>query len=262
MDLAASGIMAFPGKKKRSQSLPQVQRTAGQSIRDEKERLFDDRLTPYLFGPGLLWMIYLVESSHSWLNQPPQPRFWLYLASVATAFSWIGFRRLLPKFRNLNRGERGELKVAEALDELRAAGYQTFHDVRGDGYNIDHVVVGPAGVFAVETKYRSGFGEIEFRDGEGLFVGGRKEEDDPLKQARRNANDVNRMIKENCGMYQWVKPLVVFVGDHKIKDTWRDTDARVFTVDQVARYIHEQQPELKRSEIQLISSHLKRTVRS
>jgi hypothetical protein len=207
-------------------------------------------------------MICLTESIQSWSNQPPHPRFWLCLALAATGFSWIGFRRLIPKFRNLNRGERGELMVAEVLNELRAADYQAFHDLRGNGYNIDHVVVGPAGVFAVETKYRSGFGEIEFRDGEGLFVGGHKEEDDPLKQARRNAKDVNRIIKENCGIFQWVKPVVVFVGDHKIKDTWRDTDARVFTVDQVARYIHEQQPELRRSEIQLIASHLKRTVRS
>ena len=51
-------------------------------------------------------------------------------------------------------------------------------------FNIDHVLVGPGGVFAIETKFRSGRGEITFRNGEGLFVGGRIEEKDCLKQAR------------------------------------------------------------------------------
>ena len=128
-------------------------------------------------------------------------------------------------------------------------GYRAFHDLCGVGYNIDHVLVGPAGVFAIETKFRSGYGEIEFRNGEGIFIGGHAEEKDCLKQARGNALQVNRIIKENCGINQWVKPLVVFVGNCKIRNTWRNTDARVFTADQVARYIREQQPELKWSEI-------------
>lgn len=154
------------------------------------------------------------------------------------------------------------MKVAEALSELQAIGYRVINDIPRKGYNIDHVIVGAAGVFAVETKYRSGYGEIEFRNGEGLFVDGRKEEKDPLAQARGNAAEVNRMVKEDCGVYQPVKPLVVFVGNYRIKNTWRETDARVFTADQVVRYVCEQQPALIRSEIQLIASHLERTARA
>ena len=179
------------------------------------------------------------------------------------------FLRLRRRFRNLNRGERGEMKVSEALEDLRADGYRVIHDITGKNYNIDHVIVGPAGVFALETKYRSSSGEVEFRNserssragGEGLFVGGRKEENDPLLQARRNALEVNRIIKEDCGVNQWVKPLVVFVGNCKIKNNWNATDARVFSLNQVTRYIREQQPELTRSEIRLIASHLERTAR-
>ena len=95
-----------------------------------------------------------------------------------------------------------------------------------------------------------------------MFVGGFPEEKDSLKQARGNAFEVNRIIKENCGINRWVTPLVVFVGNCTIKNRWRDTDARVFTADQVARYIHEQQPELMRREIDLICSHLERSVKS
>ncbi|MBA2430881.1 MAG: NERD domain-containing protein, partial [Chthoniobacterales bacterium] len=144
---------------------------------------------------------------------------------------------------------------------LRGAGYHVFHDLRRDGFNIDHVVVGPAGVFAIETKFRSGNGEIEFRNGEGLFVGGRKEEDDPLLQARRNARDVHAMLKEDCKIDPWVNPLVVFVGEWRIKDKWRNTAARVLTPEQIGSYFDRRQPELTRNEIKLIATHLERSVK-
>ena len=251
----------FP-KKNKNQPALKVRRRPGQSIRDEKERLLEDRLMPYVFVPSFLWVICLIESAHAWLNQPPMPRFWLCVAIAATGFSWIGFRRLFPKFRNLNRGERGELCVAEILDELRSSGYRAFHDLPGDGYNIDHVVVGPAGVFAIETKFRSGYGEIEFGNGEGLFIGGRPEEKDSLKQARGNAREVNRIIKENCSFDEWVWPIVVFVGDWRVKNDWQTTDARVFTTNGLVSHIVNQQPRLRQSEIELIASHLERSVKN
>ncbi len=150
--------------------------------------------------------------------------------------------------------------VAEALDGLRAAGYQVIHDLVREGrFNIDHVVVGPSGVYAIETKFRSGSGEISFRNGQGLFVGGRPEENDSLAQARGNAREVNRMIRENCQREVWVKPLVAFVGDWRVRDDWRTTEARVFTPTTLTAYIARQQPCLCRSEIELIASHLGRS---
>ena len=143
--------MVFP-KKSKKQSVLQVRRRAGQSIRDEKERLFENRLMPYIVIPLLFWLVAMIELTHAWLDQPPLPRFWVCVAVAATGFSWIGYRRLLPEFRDLNRGERGELRVGEILDDLRGSGYRAFHDLVGDGYNIDHVVVGPAGVFAIRDE--------------------------------------------------------------------------------------------------------------
>jgi len=189
-------------------------------------------------------------------------RFWIGLAVIATGASVIAFLRLIPKGRALVRGERGELLVAERLEELRSRGFQCFHDLVRDGFNIDHVVVGPPGGFVVETKFRSGSGFIEFRNGEGVFVGGREEERDPLKQARGNARVVHDFIRQDAGLELWVKPLVVFVGDWKVKNTWRDTDVRVITANGIARYFDRQdQPELTKREIQLICSHLNRTAR-
>lgn len=249
-------------QKKKNSPLPAVRRTPGQSLRDEKERLLENRFVPLYFATGFAWMTWLLEQQRAWQQYPPQPKIWLVLAVIGTGACVILFRCLFYQIRNLNRGELGELKVAEALEELRPAGYRVFHDLCRDGYNIDHVVVGPAGVFAIETKFRGGFGEIEFRNGEGLFVGGRKEESDSLLQARRNASDVRRILKENCDFDRWVNPLVVFVGEWRIKNKWRDTDARVLTPEQIGSYFDQRQPELTRNEIKLIASHLERSAKA
>jgi hypothetical protein len=243
-------------RNKPAQQFPKVRRRAGESLRQKREALVDENLPPIVFLPFLFWFVYLLQQTQQIAHAPPAPRVWLCAAIVATGAALIAFRRLIPAARRLNRGELGERRVADSLEELRSVGYTPVHDITWNNFNVDHVLVGPGGVFAVETKFRSGRGEITFRNGEGLFVGGFAEEKDCLKQARGNAAAVRRLIQDNCGRNDWVTPLVVFVGDWRIKDDWRDTDARVFTPDRLKRYILNQQPILKRSEIELIASHL------
>ena len=240
---------------------PKIRRRAGESIRQRRENLIDETLPPIVFTPFVFWFVWLVIKIQQSNQLFRQPRFWLYLAIITTCIAAVWFRRLIPIARRLNRGERGELHVADALDELRADGYKPIHDIVGKGFNIDHVLVGPGGVFAIETKFRSGKGEITFRNGEGLLVNGRLEEKDCLKQARGNAAAVSEIIAETCGRREWVTPLVVFVGEWRVKDEWRDTDVRVFPPDRLARYIRNQQPKLRGSEIELIASHLERSAR-
>ncbi len=252
--------MMFPRKKKKV-ALPQVQRQAGQSLNERWQQLLDDRLILIVFGPMMLWMMTLAVWGQTALAKPPTPRFWCCIAIIGTGCAVISYLRLMPQARALKRGERGERLVAEQLEELRATGYRCFHDLVRDGFNVDHVVVGPAGVFVVETKFRSGSGLIEFRNGQGIFIGGRPEERDSLKQARGNALAVNHLIQQDTGMNVFVKPVVVFVGDWKVKNAWRDTHVRVITANDVGGYFQRQdQPELTRREIELICSHLKRTM--
>jgi hypothetical protein len=247
--------------KKRNVRLLRVRRRAGESLRERRETLVDDNLPPIVFLPFLFWFVYVVAKIQQSNQLLRHPRFWLWLAIITTAIAAMWFRRLLPLVRRLNRGERGESHVADVLEELRSAGYTPIHDIVAEGFNIDHVVVGPGGVFAIETKYRSGNGEITFRNGEGLFVAGRAEEKDCLKQARASGKAVSQLIEQSCGRRVWVTPLVVFVGDWRVKDDWHDTGTRVFTPDRLASYICNQQPRLKRSEIELIASHLERSAR-
>ena len=253
-----SGTM-FPKKKKRPQL--DVQRRAGESLGERWQQLVDDHLFLIVFVPLFLWAIVIVQWMQHILKERLPTSFWLGAAVIATGVSLIAFRRLIPKVRALVCGESGERLVAEQLEEMRSDGFCCFHDVVRDGFNIDHVVVGPPGVFVIETKFRSGSGLIEFRNGQGIFVGGREEEHDPLKQARGNARTVRDLIRQDAGLEVRVKPLIVFVGDWKVKNAWRDSDVRVITANGVAGYFQGQdQPELTRRDIALICSHLKRTV--
>lgn len=54
------------------------------------------------------------------------------------------------------RGATGEEVVGEALDGLRGRGWFALHDVQLDQGNIDHVLIGPAGIFTIETKSHRG----------------------------------------------------------------------------------------------------------
>ncbi len=61
----------------------------------------------------------------------------------------------IQRYWNDSLGYQGELCTGQELNQLLRDGCIVFHDVPGDGpWNIDHVVVAPTGVFAVETKTR------------------------------------------------------------------------------------------------------------
>lgn len=62
-----------------------------------------------------------------------------------------------------------------------------FHDVVGDGFNVDHILIGPAGVFTVETKTHSkpkGNSQIVF-DGETIRIDGFEPDRDPGCRLKR-----------------------------------------------------------------------------
>ena len=134
-------------------------------------------------------------------------------------------RRLIAgidTWRNVNLGYFGERIVGEALEPLKAAGFRVFHDVpAGDAkapFNLDHVIVGPSGVFAIETKTRrkgrarSGFAEHEIiYDGQVLaYPWG--EDRHGLDQALRQARWLQTWLGQLLGADIPVQPILTFPG--------------------------------------------------
>jgi Nuclease-related domain len=63
---------------------------------------------------------------------------------------------VLPLVERRDRGARGEESVGALLDELEAHGWHVFHDATLGHGNVDHIAIGPAGIFTVETKSHPG----------------------------------------------------------------------------------------------------------
>ncbi len=180
----------------------------------------------------------------------------------ASLGEWL--EKLRAQTKRVIRGVRGEKIVGAVLDELQNEEYQAVHAIRGNGYDIDHVLVGPGGVFVIETKHPRGSGRITFRNGHGLFVGKRRRWrwDKAITQAKSGAGEVARVIERCSECSLWVRPFVVFAGDWMVDDRWKSTDVRVFTPDSLKSYIRDQQPIVKRDEIESIASHLERSAKT
>jgi len=81
----------------------------------------------------------------------------LILLVISSTWTFVFTRKLLRVLEDRRRyqlGFDGERYVGEELSRLIAFGFEIYHDVPFDGFNIDHVLVGKPGIFIVETKTR------------------------------------------------------------------------------------------------------------
>jgi hypothetical protein len=85
-------------------------------------------------------------------KQPPSPLLLTSVAALLSCFTAWRIWKARPQLLTLRQGIEGEKVVGQFLERLRENGYQVFHDLIGAGFNVDHVLIGPAGVFTVETK--------------------------------------------------------------------------------------------------------------
>jgi LmbE family N-acetylglucosaminyl deacetylase len=115
-------------------------------------------------------------------------------------------RRLRKAARQANRGAEGEERVEEILARL-PDDHVVIHDLLGDYGNIDHVVVAPHGVFAIETK--SHWGRLSC-EGSTLLVNGRPLPKDVVAQTVRNALWLRDRTKEQTGLEVFVHAVLVF----------------------------------------------------
>ena len=87
---------------------------------------------------------------------------WTVVETVASTLNFKGIERSARgRARAAEKtwiaGGRAEERVGEELEGLRAHGFYVFHDVPLPGVgNVDHVVLGEGGFFAIETKSHAG----------------------------------------------------------------------------------------------------------
>jgi hypothetical protein len=77
---------------------------------------------------------------------------------VAVLVGWRLRFRPSEQARTWQRGSAGERHTARLLDRLPRDGFVVFHDlaVPGSPANVDHLVIGPSGVFVIDSKQWTG----------------------------------------------------------------------------------------------------------
>ncbi len=157
---AVLGLIHWKDRKKRLPFTQKILRPPGESLRlrliELDEKLNDCFVRLFLSAYSPLVMAGLVAMQ----GVRPTAGVWIALVTIAVIASiWSAFRlwKLIKLRRRIRLGFEGERHVGEALNQLMLVGYRVFHDflitdkprsIR----NIDHIAIGPNGVFAVETK--------------------------------------------------------------------------------------------------------------
>ncbi|MEV6777082.1 nuclease-related domain-containing protein [Streptomyces syringium] len=130
------------------------------------------------------------------------------------------------------KGLAGERIAGAELDRLRAQGWKVLHSIQlAGGGDIDHLLVGPGGVFTVNTK--------NFQ-GKSVWVG-----DDMVKvdhgpphpypaKSRAEATYARGVLERYCPFPVEVEPVLVFVGVEELPKAATQLQVRVYRVREVA----------------------------
>jgi hypothetical protein len=131
---------------------------------------------------------------------------WIFIAAALVLIAWavhifVKHGKLMRQYR---QGMEAEIAVAQNLIPLMAEGCMVFHDFPADGFNIDHIVVAPNAVFAIETKSRKK-PEEKGRDAARVVYDGQvlrfpdHQDKASLEQARRQGQWLAKFLAQGAG---------------------------------------------------------------
>jgi hypothetical protein len=190
-----------------------LERTAGKSARKvylQRQRIWRDRVRGRaLLASALVFALILPLT----LISPSWWRFDLGLALGAAMAFYMAIMDELPEHVDRwRRGSGGERRTARALRPLSRVGWVVRHDLAAGRGNRDHVVVGPAGVFLLDSKTFGG--EVTVAD-DVLAVRWLEDLDDGYELPRLGARmrgaaaGLAADLSRASGVRAWVQPVVV-----------------------------------------------------
>ena len=209
-------------KGNRSPLTAQLLRSPGETLRSQIDDLSLDITFYSMIAPVFPLFLYASYLSQIYLAKYMvtsfESLFYLIVSSALVFYCFVKLWLLFKKRTSLRLGLDCELAVGQELNQLMIEGCRVYHDFPAEKFNIDHVVVGPEGVFAVETKGRSksnkkgGVDEAKVTyDGEKLNFPSWSEKE-PLDQAKRQATWLSQWLSSAVGESVSVKPVLALPG--------------------------------------------------
>jgi hypothetical protein len=165
----------------------------------------------------------------------------------------LGLSPLGPESQPWYAGAKGEIVVGSLLAQLPPE-WTVFHalPVGTKGSDIDHLVVGPGGVFTINTKRHSG--KNIWVAGRTVMVAGQKVP--YMRNAEFEAARVTRLMRERMPLLPPAQPVIAFVDPRQI--TIREKPAQVKVVDarHLRRWLTKLAVVLDESELDLLVDYL------
>ena len=202
----------------------QLLRIPAFSLQNQIQDLQFDLVSSLTMAVMVVSFPFAVESIESHISQNTFPYTFAFIAIIGLTYCGYKTWKNFSKLTKLRLGHTAEIATANELIGLQALGYQIFHDIQADGFNIDHLAIGKNGVFAIETKGRhkrhkdhtqpnqngsKGY-ELFYKDGRLHFPSW--VETKPLEQATRQAKWVSQWLTKATGEQIFSSPVLVFPG--------------------------------------------------
>ncbi len=248
--------------QKKSPLKKRPRRNPGQSLDEKIEKLINEKALPYILFPLILILLALVEWQKWYFKTPPTPIIFSIFALIATLYSIYMVIKIKKELMSLRLGRDGEKAVGQHLEHLRWNGGRVFHDIIGDNFNIDHLIVSPKGVFVVETKTYSkpekGNAEIIF-DGKDISINGKIYNDNIVRQVSAAANWMMKLINSETGKKFLAKPVVAFPGWY-VKTIKNSSSIIVLNPSKIDKFFNKMDDTLSAEDVKLISKHIARYI--
>ncbi|MFJ6717480.1 nuclease-related domain-containing protein [Streptomyces sp. NPDC091259] len=129
-------------------------------------------------------------------------------------------------------GLEGERRVGRELERLSSLGWRVLHGIeKSNGGDIDHLLIGPGGVFTINTKNHRG-ASVWVGDSMAKVNGGPPRPYAAASQAE--ADFVRRVLGRYCAFEVPVEPVLVFVGIASLSRAATQYTVRVYQEREVA----------------------------
>jgi len=252
--------------EKRSPIKAKPLRYPGESLDLEISRLEDDMIYKYGVYAAFFFSIAILEWLRYVTKVLPDPYLYSIVALIVIAFTTYRIVRIKQQIKLLELGRDGERAVGEYLESLRTEGYTVFHDIVGDGFNVDHVVCAPSGVYAIETKTRSKpvkGSPMIIIDEKRILVDGFEMDRDPIIQSKAQADWLKGVLLKTTGKKFPVQPVVLFPGWYiENKRSQNPDGVWVLNPKALPSFIKNAEENVGESDQHLIAFHLSRYIRS
>ncbi|MDD5160063.1 MAG: nuclease-related domain-containing protein [Sulfuricurvum sp.] len=241
-------------------------RNAGQSLDEEITRIIDEDATPYISASLTLILFAVFEWYRLYTHVSPSPWIFTIMALLFTEYSAYKIINIRSRLKNLRLGRDGEKAVGQYLESFRSAnGIKVFHDIKGENFNIDHVVVSTKGIYIIETKTHSkpikGKAEILF-DGKKLLFNGADYGDRIMIQVKAENKWLSELIEELTARKFPIQPVIAFPGWFVKMTNTNDSGIWALNPRGLPSFLNNQQEVMSLEDVQLVSNHLSRYIRS